>query len=1143
MNAPHAIPHNVLALQRVASDPSVSAWVSANAGSGKTHVLAQRVIRLLLQGTDPAKILCLTFTKAAAANMANRVFTTLAKWITLDDRELDQAIREVGADGGSERRALARRLFACALETPGGLKIQTIHGFCARLLQQFPFEAHVAARFRVLEDAQQQQLLEQLRLTILLDAAGQPESACGRALAVAITAASDLAFKDALSEAIKNRGLIEAFLADAGGTDRISAALSRLFDIEPNLSLERLEAEIVDGPYLPQSSWAAVADVFSTGSNRDREQGSRLHDAISAFGSERVDAYLWVFVTSEDQPRKWLITSTLARKHPELASRLEQERDRVLALRDRRRAVAVRERTTALLTIADAVIRRYRAEKERRGLLDYDDLIDKTRALLDRVDAAWVHYKLDLGIDHLLIDEAQDTSPAQWDIVKRLVSEFTAGIGARGVLGRSIFAVGDEKQSIFSFQGAVPAAFADMSRYFRRAHDGGNLPFLPIEFKHSFRSVQVVLDAVDHVFRQPAAYAGLSADEAPTAHTAVRAREPGFVEIWEVVEPEEKEKVEEWDAPFDTTSETSPRAKLARMIAGAIRTWIERGDEVGNGSDRHRVRPGDILVLVRQRGPLFEAIIRALKDAAIPVAGADRLILTEHIAVMDLLVLADALLLEQDDLALATVLKSPLFGLSEQDLFDLAWQREGSLRAALRERKPDIARRLDALAASARGETPFAFYATLLGAAHGRKQFLARLGAEANDALDEFLNLALEYERHETPSLQGFVAWMRTASADVKRDMEIARDEVRVMTVHGAKGLEAPIVILADTTTPPAGPPQYQPKLLALRSAGAADCLVWMPNRDDEIAPIAQARAGLVSAAEDEYRRLLYVGMTRAADRLVVCGAVGKQAMPPGCWYQLIAQGLEASGSLVEEPADQRDSTVRRFRSAVAEPMAAVEAAPEAFAWTPPWLWDAVLAGPASRPVTPSTVSSGSYRRGGDATARASALLRGTLVHRLLQSLPDVSAERRAEVAQRFLSQAGPMLATEHDDLIAQVLRLLSGAPFQPLFGPGSRAEAPIVGRLAAATGPLIVSGQIDRLVVTEDAVLIADYKTDQSVPHAADEVPRPYLRQLALYRAVLGKVYADRPVRAALVWTAVPELMELPAEILDQGVANLTCS
>jgi ATP-dependent helicase/nuclease subunit A len=563
------------------------------------------------------------------------------------------------------------------------------------------------------------------------------------------------------------------------------------------------------------------------------------------------------------------------------------------------------------------------------------------------------------------------------------------------------------------------------------------------------------------------------------------------------------------------------------------------------------VRPGDILVLVRQRGPLFEAIIRALKDASIPVAGADRLILTEHIAVMDLLVLADALLLEQDDLALATVLKSPLFGLSEQELFDLAWNRGGSLRAALRERKPDIARRLDALAANARSETPFAFYAELLGADQGRKRFLARLGTEANDALDEFLNLALAYERHETPSLQGFVAWMRTASADVKRDMEIARDEVRVMTVHGAKGLEAPIVILADTTTPPAGPPQYQPKLLPLKTrdavSGAPDCLVWMPNRDDEIAPIAQARAGALSSAEDEYRRLLYVGMTRAADRLVVCGAIGKQAIPAGCWYQLIEGGLRASGLAAEEPADHRDGTVLRFRTAPAESMAPVPATAEqmTFAWTPAWLWDALPAGPAAaRPVTPSHAAAGRYRRrGGDAGARTNALLRGTLVHRLLQSLPDIAAERRAVVAEQFLRRAGPALAKEHDDLIAQALSLLADVRFQPLFGPGSRAEAPIVGRLTAATGPLLVSGQIDRLVATADAVLIADYKTDQPAPRSVSEVPKTYLRQLALYRAVLAKLYTDRPIRAALVWTSVPDLMECPAENLDQAMENLTRS
>src|SRR5581483_2117934 len=354
----------------------------------------------------------------------------------------------------------------------------------------------------------------------------------------------------------------------------------------------------------------------------------------------------------------------------------------------------------------------------------------------------------------------------------------------------------------------------------------------------------------------------------------------------------------------DATNETSPRVKLARRIARTVRCWLTRGDLVGD--DRHPMRAGDILILVRQRGPLFEAIIRQLKNLDIPVAGADRLMLSEHIAVLDLLALADALLLPEDDLALACVLKSPLFGLNEDDLFELAYQRKGSLRTALREKRPQIGAELDSIAERARRLSPFAFYADLLGARRGRRKFLARLGMEANDALDEFLNLALVYESRETPSLQGFVAWLRTASAEVKRDLEIVRDEVRVMTVHGAKGLEAPIVILADTTTEPAGPHASAPKLHDVLVPNAPpdrpDGIAWMPKRGDKTGPRSAARDRIREEAENEYRRLLYVAMTRPADRLLVCGAVSKQGAPAGCWYELIQHGLE--DKLAEETGD-----------------------------------------------------------------------------------------------------------------------------------------------------------------------------------------------------------------------------------------------
>lgn len=1143
----------VTAEQHTASDPAVSAWVSANAGSGKTHVLAQRVIRLLLEGTNPAKILCLTFTKAAAANMANRIFDTLRQWVEFDDARLNKAMAETGAKRiDAKKRAQARRLFASALETPGGLKVQTIHGFCTRLLQQFPFEANVAARFGVIEEAEQQQLLEDIRRDVLLEAAREPDGRLGRALATVIALASDMQFQIALLEAIGERSVITTWIEQAGGLDAALAQLSAELGVGPNDTIASIEAEIVDGPHFPSAHWDGAAAICGTGSSSDQTQSRRLLEAVRCTGLARLEAYLEVFFTGEMEPRKQLVTGKIVKVAPELARCLDDESRRLQTLCQKRRAVIARDRTASLLTIAAEVIERYRAGKDRRSLLDYDDLISRTRDLLERVESAWVHYKLDLGIDHLLIDEAQDTSPQQWDIIRRFVSEFTAGAGARGGMRRSIFAVGDDKQSIFSFQDAEPEAFAEMRQHFQIAHRDAGLPFEPVRFLYSFRSVPVVLEAVDAVFKQPAAHAGLTNDLEATVHTAVRQAAPGQVELWPMIVPDPKDEVDPWDQPFDTTSETSPRVKLARQIATAIKTWIGRGDLVGDGDKRHPVRAGDILVLVRQRGALFEATIRAIKTAGIAVAGADRLILTEHIAVMDLLVLADAILLPTDDLALATVLKSPLFEVSEDELFALAHHRKGSLIGALRRERPELAARFDELAASARALSPFAFYADLLGHRGGRKAFLSHFGPEANDALDEFLNLALTYEMRETPSLQGFVAWLRTASAEVKRDMELARDEVRVMTVHGAKGLEAPIVVLADTTTEPAGPVQYQPRLLPLPRTnappGAPECKVWVPTKKDDTPPTAAARAASMAAAENEYRRLLYVAMTRAADRLVVCGSVGERAAHPGCWYRLIEQGLEASGELVEDAADFGSGKVRRFRKSPPE-SATAKAATLSFDLKPPrpdWLFKDAPAEPArAGMIRPSGFVddpplAAPFRSG---EARQRALIRGNLVHRLMQSLPDIPAPQRATAARHFLArQRNDFTEDEKGAIAGSVLAILADPRFAELFGPGSRAEVPVVGRV----GRDVVNGVVDRLVVGPRAVLIADYKTNRPAPTSIAETQANhagYIRQLALYRAILMKLYPGLPVRAALVWTELPSLTEIPAESLEAAIGNLTAA
>ena len=543
------------------------------------------------------------------------------------------------------------------------------------------------------------------------------------------------------------------------------------------------------------------------------------------------------------------------------------------------------------------------------------------------------------------------------------------------------------------------------------------------------------------------------------------------------------------------------------------------------------MRAGDILVLVRQRGALFEAVISELKKEGIEVAGADRLVLIEHIAVMDLMALADALLCPDDDLALASVLKSPLFGVTEEQLFALAYGRKGTLRAALHAKATDlefrnVQERLERYAAWVR-ESPFAFYARILGADGGRARFYARLGPEAADALDEFLEHALVYEREEAPTLQGFVAWLRGGDTQVKRDMDIARNEVRVMTVHGAKGLEAPIVILADTTTVPKGP--REPRMLRLPVANAApgtpQRLIWAGRKADDPAPVAAARASAVREAEDEHRRLLYVAMTRAADRLVIAGSRGVNRIPAGCWYELVSDALKPDA--IEQTA--AEGSVWRWRQAGAEAAAGapVSAAPDADHAAPGWLHEPVRSGTRSaRAVSPSLAS-------GSTTADARALARGRIVHRLLQALPALPPERRAEAARRTVARAQ---SDDGEAIVREVLALLDDPRFAALFAPGSRAEVPVVGVLPDGRR---ISGQADRLAVTPREVLVADYKSNRAVPGRIDEIPAGYIAQLALYRAVLRRLYPNHAVRAALVWTAGPTLTELPDAALDAAMSS----
>ncbi|MFG1300549.1 double-strand break repair helicase AddA [Xanthobacter sp. V3C-3] len=1139
--------------QSDASHPAYSAWVSANAGSGKTHVLARRVIRLLLAGTPPGRILCLTYTKAAAANMANRVLAILGRWVRLDDAALDAAIREtVDTAPDAAMRARARRLFAAALETPGGLKIQTIHAFCGALLHRFPFEADVAAGFGELDEVGRQELMARIRTDLVVAAARAPSSALGQAVARLTEEVSDSGLVELLDAAVALR----ARILPLGETPAArSAAVARVLGIAPGLSVAAVEADMLESPHLPRSEWpAAAAELCASDKATDRTRGEDI--AAAAAAPDAASArFAWrkVFFGSEG-PRsdRNLCTKGFADRAPALAARLRDERDRLAALEDSARAARALERTDAALTLAAEACRRYEAEKAARGLLDFDDLITKAARLLAE-QPTFVQYKLDQGIDHVLVDEAQDTSPEQWRVVSGLASDFFAGAGAREGVSRTIFVVGDEKQSIFSFQGADPRAFGAMRATFERK--AGRDAFRRVELPHSFRSAPGVLEAVDRIFSRAEAHDGLTLDAGPPVHAAIRADAPALVEIWPTTRPAPQPEPDNWRRPLDEAPSDDPVERLARRIAGFIRAGIATGLAMPSRQGRP-MRAGDVLVLVRRRGRLFEAVIRALKelkDDQVQVAGADRLVVAEHIAALDLMALGDALVSPDDDLALASVLKSPLFGLDDADLMALCPARGGrladALAAATDPRHLAAAARLAGWRMEALALRPFDFYARVLGRDGGRRAVLARLGPEAADVLDEFMALARTYEATEPPSLAGFLAFLRRGGAETKRDMESGRNEVRVMTVHGAKGLEAPLVILADTVDMPRA--RVSGGLLTVPGADG-DVPVLAPRKTEDPQALATARATAAARELEEYRRLLYVALTRAEDAVIVCGAetraAGKDkshARPEGCWYDLVRDALEPDAEL--KPALGFEGEVLRWRKgpglAIAVPAAPAPApdgearALPAFAGPPP-------VEPAPRILRPSSAAAALPPGAAVPTAHEglAPLVRGDLVHRLLAGLPEIAPAERAAAGMRLLRHAADGVP---EALLAPVLEealaVLGHAPLADLFGAGSRAEVPVVGRLPASDGgDFAVSGRIDRLAVTEERILVADFKTDRTPPARAEDIGETYVAQLAVYGALLSRVFGGRPCEARLIYTAGPLVHVLPPERLAAARARL---
>ena len=1155
--------------QRGAADPAVSAWVSANAGTGKTHVLTMRVLRLLVQGTPPDRILCLTYTKAAAAEMSQRVFQRLSGWVTIADSALDAALSQLlGRAPIDDERQRARQLFAQAIETPGGLKVQTIHAFCERLLQRFPLEAGIPPHFAILDEQACRELQREAIDDLLAEVTRDRNSEVGRALGKIVAYAADDRFDELLRDALIRRDWLEAAsrfeAGDGAPFARAEALYRRAFGVGPSITLDEVNARIAR--LLSQEHWLRVRDVLASGSTRDTEGAERAAAIIDArTPQQRADAMCAFFLTGDNGPRKSLMTNGLAAQHGDVLAHLTRAQDALIPLHAERGHLLVIEATMALLCLADAVMQRYADLKARRAALDFDDLIRKTANLLsDHASAEWVLFKLDGGLDHILVDEAQDTSPIQWDVIEALANEFFAGAGAREGSVRTLFAVGDEKQSIYGFQGARPELFARLGRTFAAAAENAGLAWRHVPLTLSFRSVAPILTAVDAVFADRNRMRGITADDAAVRHVAMRLGHAGLVEIWDTEKSDDVDPADVW-TPLDDKPLSSPIARLARRIADTIKHWLDSGEKLASAN--RPIRPSDILILVRKRRPFAEAMVAELKARGIPVAGADRIKLADQIATQDLMAVGDFILLPEDDLVLATILKSPFFDLNDDDLIAVAPNRKGSLWSALlaaAETQPrfrDAADTLKRWRARADYAPPFEFYAELLNSDHGRKRLLERLGAEAAEPIDEFLDLALKFDDGAPPSLQGFLTWLRQSEVVIKRDMEHGRGEVRVMTVHGAKGLEAPIVFLPDTCTTRSG--ERPGGLVALpgmvRPERAAEPFCWPVKGTARASGVRNARQAAEQRETEERNRLLYVALTRPRDRLYVAGFEGTRGRERGCWYDTIADAL---APFMIEARDRQGVAVRRLVAAQDAPHEATkDAVAEDPDPLPPPDWANKPARPErdlAIPFAPSRLAPLETDAEGDpvdtpakprpspeqrapgpvAMADGHRFARGLLTHGLLQYLPALDRRGWKVAAERFVAIRGAGLPQRtRDSIVTETLAVLNDPAFAALFGPDSRAEVPIVAEIACPgekDRKLRLTGQIDRLVRVGRDILIVDYKTNRPPPRRVEDVAEAYTLQLAAYRLAVRQVFKGATVRAALLWTDGPRIMEIPADVLD---------
>ncbi len=1111
--------------QRDAANPIQSVWVEASAGTGKTKVLTDRVLRLLLNGVKPIRLLCLTYTKAAAVEMLSRISQRLSEWAVKDENNLDKDLYDLLGDeikSGNDLqnyRKQARILFAELLDTPGGIKVQTLHSFCTDVLKRFPLEAGVSPYFDVLDDEQVNNALEQIKSAIVQEdeTTDSPELMAARRYLM--NNASEYTFGEMVRKIIGSRRKMVKIIDHYGNLTAFLQALGTKIGIRDTDTDDILVREFMDSLRLRIDDMQAdIAAWNYGGGKRDMSKAEALAQVIADdFSPADYEMYRSCFLKAGNEliTGESYIANTKAQSYdPELKARFEAAGKRLQAFEQKRLKCKLYQSTKAAFTVAQEINLRYEEYKQQQACMDFDDLILHTKNLLEKSDARqWVLYKLDGGIDHILVDEAQDTSPEQWDIIAGLSGDFFSGCG-QSENNRTLFVVGDRKQSIFGFQGADPDKFDYMFKTFRDKAKKAGKKFKQVNLEISFRSAPAILDSVNQIFATEQAADGVVIESKKVEHKPYRVGQYAKVTILPLMEPEKGEDIHTEDEymrpPMERVYKTALVTKMAEATAHRIRQMVD--DSAASDKPLHY---RDIMVLVRTRNDFVEEFIRACEKEHVAISGADKMVLSEQIAIQDLISLGKFLLFPADDLSLAEVLTSPLFSIEGKLLEDLCYERAGgeSLWDKI-EHEPrcaDICGQLKTLLNNLDYVRPYELFNFVLSQMGGRRKFIRRMGQEVEDALDEFINLTLDYEQQQIPSLQGFISWFGRSTREIKRESDDQEtDAVRLLTVHHSKGLQAPIVFLPDTGTVPKTSREN-----AFLQDGELGYYPLNASYYDDICTGLNKQNAL--KAMQEYHRLLYVALTRAEDELYICAYGNRNA---DSWYEICRRAFDVEDmkkeDVIENISAEYMTKEQKKKSLINDGEFAVE----------PWINENLEPEEAlAKPYTPSKEETDEEADSASPLADNERFYRrGTLIHRLLQFLPQ-NVGNREKAVDMFLSQyAIGFSPRECQQIKTEVLNLINNPQFADIFGAYSRSEVPIMG----AVDNRIISAQIDRLVVMPDKIMIVDFKTNRPACPDAAHTPPVYLNQLKTYAELASRIYPHKPIETYILWTNEMRLMEI---------------